>query len=93
MRSSDLTRQQLSAIGDAITPSLQYLNKLLRRMQHRGFPDDDPVWQAARDAQRAMLKLSTELRTVECKAQSATLPIPGVDRSGYRLGRPRRESH
>jgi hypothetical protein len=93
MRSSDLTRQQLSAIGDAITPALQYLNKLLRRMQHRNFPDNDRVWQATRDAQRAMLKLSTELRTIECEAQSPTLPISRVDRSVYRVGRPRRESH
>jgi hypothetical protein len=55
--------------------------------------NNDPVWNAARAAERAMLKLSTELRTVERKAQSATLPITGADRSGYRLGRPRRESH
>ena len=73
----------------ALTPALQYLTKLLSRMQQKQFADDDRVWQRTLEAQRAMLKLVTELRYSRGKPPRTT----DVDRSGYRLGRPRKETH
>jgi hypothetical protein len=62
MRSEDLTLEQVEAIEAEINRSNQYLNRLLKRMQYRNFPNYDPVWRATVEAQRAMLKLLQELR-------------------------------
>ena len=93
MRSTDLTRQQLETVREALSPTLRYLNKMLRRMQHRYFPNDDPVWMATLETQRAMQKLVNELQRAEGTAQTVALPMTDPARSGYRLGRPRRETH
>ena len=93
MRSKDLTRQQLTTVRESLAPTLRYLNRMLRRMQHRYFPNDDPVWMATLEAQRAMQKLMNELQRAEAAAQTITLPLTDTARSGYRLGRPRRETH
>jgi len=93
MTSRDLTRQQLATVKQSLEPTLRYLNKLLRRMQHRYFPNDDPVWIATLEAQRAMLKLLNELHRAEGETRVIALPMTDTARSGYRLGRARRETH
>ena len=93
MTSRDLTRQQLTTVKQSLEPTLRYLNKLLRRMQHRYFPNDDPVWIATLEAQRAMQKLLNELHRAESEARVLALPMTDTARSGYRLGRPRRANH
>jgi hypothetical protein len=93
MRCTDLTRQQLTSVQESLLPSLRYLNKMLRRMQHRYFPNDDPVWVTTPEAQREMQKLVNELQRAEGAAQVIALPMTDPARSGYRLGRPRRETH
>jgi hypothetical protein len=93
MRSTDLTRQQLTTVRESLAPTLRYLNKMLCRMQHRYFPNDDPVWMATLEAQRAMQKLVNELQRAEGAAKTIALPMTDPVRSGYRLGRPRRDTH
>jgi hypothetical protein len=93
MPTSDLSREQLAAMFGATRRTLQYLNKLLKRMQQRYFPNDDPAWIAALEAQRAMLKLVRQLEIAESQATTETLHITVVNKSGYRLGRPRKETH
>jgi hypothetical protein len=44
------------------------------------------------EAQRAMLKLITELRCSKKDAKPVR-PTTDLNRSGYRLGRPRKETH
>jgi hypothetical protein len=61
-------------------------------MQQKQFASDDPLWLPALEAKRAMLKLVTELRCSKPAARK-TLPTTHIERSGYRLGRPRRETH
>jgi hypothetical protein len=93
MRSDDLNREQLTAMENTIEPTLKYLNKLLSRMQQRSFPDDDPLWQSVLEARREMQKVVTELRSCRAELPKSGKPTKMDDRSGYRLGRPRRETH
>ena len=94
MTSDDLTRQQLEAIQMKVAPALKYLDKLLSRMQQRSFPNDDPLWLAVFNARRELLTLVTELR---CQASATRCAAKGTkptdDGTGYRLGRPRKETH
>ena len=76
-----------------LLPALRYLHKLLQRTSHRNFPDDDPLRVAVREAQLSMQKLLTELRTCHSRdAQPSTGRIDGRQ-PGYRLGRPKHETH
>jgi hypothetical protein len=93
MRSTDLNRQQLTAMEKAIEPSLKYLNKLLTRMQQRYYPDDDPLWKSVLEARSALQKMVSELRSCRAELPKSASPATRENRSGYRLGRPRRESH
>ena len=80
MDSSDLKAAQAQELHDRIAPTLDYLNKLLTRMQRRGFSQDDALWQKTLEGRRAMLKLVTELRYVihQAKTKSDELPrMPG----------------
>lgn len=92
MRSNDLTVKQIEAMEMALGPASKYLTKLLSRMQQKQFADDDPLWQRTLEAQRAMLRLVHELH---CSKRGAKkfLPTTPIDQSGYRLGRPRKETH
>jgi hypothetical protein len=93
MQSTDLTREQLTAILAAVQPSLDYLNKLRRRMQHRSFPLEDPLVVSVTESQRTILSLMATLR--ECRSQSRPAPANTNPNNhlGYRLGRPRHETH
>jgi hypothetical protein len=93
MRSADLTREQLHAIEQALLPTLRYLGKFIQRTSHRNFPDDDPLRVSVIEAQHSLQKVITELRA--CSGGEPALRIhPEIDeRSAYRLGRPKRETH
>jgi hypothetical protein len=92
MRSEDLSVQQIEAMEAVLKPALKYLTKLMSRMQQKQWADADPLWPATLQAQRAMLKLITELRCSKKDAKPVR-PTTVLDRSGYRLGRPRKETH
>jgi hypothetical protein len=92
MRSEDLSVQQIEAMEAVLWPTYKYLTKLLSRMQQKQFADDDPLWPATLEAQRAMLKLVTELRCSKSVAKPVR-PTTNLEHSGYRLGRLRKETH
>jgi hypothetical protein len=92
MRSEDLSVQQIEAMEAVLRPALKYLTKLMSRMQQKQWADEDPLWPATLEAQRAMLKLITELRCSKKDAKPVR-PTTDLNRSGYRLGRPRKETH
>jgi hypothetical protein len=85
MRTSDLTKEQLDAIESTIGPTLDYLNRLQKRMQNRFFPDDDLLCASAREAQRALQQMLAEIRSARADAPTVSVPI------NRRLGRPKRE--
>jgi len=62
MNSSDLRPDQLAAIQERVGEMLHYIDKLRQRMQHKGFPDDDPLWIHASKVRDATQGLITELR-------------------------------
>jgi len=62
MQSADLTPTQRRRLQAQLHPMLDYLNKLLHRMQNKGFPLDDPLWQLVSRAQETMQNLVTEIR-------------------------------
>jgi hypothetical protein len=92
MRTEDLSVQQIEAMDAVLRPALKYLTKLVSRMQQRQWADDDPLWPATLEAQRAMLNLISELRCSKKDAKPVR-PTTDLDRSGYRLGRVRKETH
>jgi hypothetical protein len=49
---------------------LDYLNKLQHRMQNKGFPLDDPLWELVSRAQAKMQNLITEIRRRSASEQS-----------------------
>ena len=61
MNSGSLTQEQATALYERLSPSQQYLNKLVHRMQNKGLPLDDPLWLSTRIAQQAMRQLCNEL--------------------------------
>ena len=76
MDSSDLKAAQALELHDRIAPTLDYLNKLLTRMQRRGFSHDDALWQKTLDGRRAILELVTELRYVILQAKTKAAEPP-----------------
>lgn len=62
MQSYDLTTAQAQTLQEQLPPMLNYLNKLQHRMQNKGFPLDDPLWELVSRTQKSMQDLVTELR-------------------------------
>jgi hypothetical protein len=69
MRSDGLTQAQCRSLQAQLHPMLDYLNKLLHRMQNKGFPLDDLLWLLLSEAHARMQDRITELR---CTAADAT---------------------
>jgi hypothetical protein len=57
MKSSDLNQWQRHALQNKIRPMSLYLTRLRKRMLAKGFRDDEPLFQAATDAERAVHSL------------------------------------
>jgi hypothetical protein len=103
MRADDLTRAQARALKNKLTPMVDYLNRLGKRMSNRGFPADDPAMVLVTNALKAMYELQTEMqcRSIDGKGRADKPPVdPLFARTSaprkhekYRLGRPRREAH
>jgi hypothetical protein len=106
MRSDDLTRGQARAIKNKLDPIVDYLNRLGKRMDSRGFPPSDPARVMVADALKAVYKLRAEM---ECRSidgrgieetpmpptigeQLARKSAPRKDEK-IRLGRIRRDTH
>src|SRR5215207_7747298 len=98
MQADDLTRAQARALKNKLTPMVDYLNRLGKRMSSRGFPSDDPAMILVANALKAMYELQTEMqcRSIDGKGSEDKLPVdPLFTRTSalrkhekYRLGRP-----
>jgi hypothetical protein len=64
--SSNLTPEQLLKVRASIGRQLRYLNRLLERMTRRGFPGNDPLYQAALRAQAEVQGLYVALHYASC---------------------------
>jgi hypothetical protein len=74
MRADDLTRQQAAAIRNKLGPMLAYLYRLKRRMDQKGFPEDDPLVIATQQATSAMCELHNEVmcRSIDGRGRNVT---------------------
>jgi hypothetical protein len=68
MDSHDLTSAQAEKMGDALGPYLRYLNRVKRRMEARGFPMTDELFQATKAAYDAAHGLTVSLHYLSCKS-------------------------
>jgi hypothetical protein len=65
--SSQITTEQAAKIKDAIGPAFGYLSRLVQRMDRRGFPPDDRLFQLATQAQDRMQHLWITLHSMSIK--------------------------
>jgi hypothetical protein len=82
MRADDLTRGQARALKNKLEPMVAYLNRLGKRMDSRGFRDDDPARILITDALKALYKLRAEMecrsidgRGIEDKPKQPTIEV------------------
>lgn len=66
MSSRGLKPWQAKRIAAALGPALGYLHRLQRRMEQRGFPPQDPLYQLVGRAYEAMHHLYIELHYRSC---------------------------
>jgi hypothetical protein len=62
MRSDQVTRRQARIVRDKIEPTRDYLTKLRRRMQWRGFTSDDELMGLVIAAEQALHTLCNDLQ-------------------------------
>lgn len=66
MTSKDLTSAQLNHLLAPVTRTQRFLNRLVKRMDSRGFPPGDPVYAGAIKARDAVMALRMELHYSSC---------------------------
>ena len=69
----DLTAAQSRALKNKLQPMLGYLNRLVRRMNHRGFPPGDRLLTAVSRVEDAVHSLHVETHYLSCGAKVARL--------------------
>jgi len=68
MTSDDLEPEQARTLMTTIGKQLRYLNRLSDRMQHLGFPPNDPLWRATMEARDCMQHLHMAAHYASCKS-------------------------
>jgi hypothetical protein len=68
MDSRDLSTEQCEIMGDRLGPYLRYLHRVKRRMEARGFPMTDDLFQATNAAYDAAHGLTVSLHYLSCKS-------------------------
>jgi hypothetical protein len=66
MKGDNLTRGQADALKERLGPTLDYLGRLQVRMEKRGFPSDDRLYQIVCKAQAVMQELVMEIHYISC---------------------------
>lgn len=66
MDNRDIRPEQAREIHETLMPTLGYLNKLLQRMDQRGFPDEDPYCKSAIAARDALHDLCVKTHLMSC---------------------------
>jgi hypothetical protein len=68
MDSHDLTTAQAETMGAALGPYLRYLHRMIRRMEARGFPMTDELFQVTNATYDAAHGLGVTLHRLSCKS-------------------------
>jgi len=68
MDSQELTTAQAQKMRDRLGPYLRYLHRMKRRMEARGFPMTDELFQATNAAYDAAHGLTMRLHYLSCKS-------------------------
>jgi hypothetical protein len=66
MNSNHLSKSQAKNVHEVLAPTVRYLNRLLERLNARGFPPDDRLYRAAFKAQAGMSELVMVLHYLTC---------------------------
>lgn len=67
MDSSQLTPKQARELHRRLTEMLGFLNRLLRRMEQRGFPQSDPLYLVSVDARDKLHDLCVKVHLLSCE--------------------------
>lgn len=67
MQQGDLKDWQAKRLHEALGPTVGYLSRLQARMEKRGFPPNDPLFQLVGKARDAMQHLCMELHYLSCR--------------------------
>ena len=68
MKSEDIVTWQAKVMRKNLEGSLRYLYRLMRRMEKKGFPPDDPLFVKVSAAYDAMLSLCVSLHYLSCSS-------------------------
>jgi hypothetical protein len=74
MTRDDIKTEQGAAMYKAVWPMLNYLTRLLQRMERVGFPRNDPLYQSVKKAREAVLSLSIDLHYMSCSGGVGRIP-------------------
>ena len=63
MDSKNLSIDQLAKLYHNLTPSVQFLDRLLLRIDQKSFPENDPLRISVIEARQAVVRLQTQVET------------------------------
>jgi hypothetical protein len=67
MDSEELTTEQAAKMHKSLFRLANYLSRVVKRMERRGFPPDDPLFKSARRAYDAVCSFCMDLHYLSCK--------------------------
>jgi hypothetical protein len=76
--SADLTPAQAESLVRQIRPMLGYLNRLVKRMNKRRFPSDDPLFRSALTAYDAIHELHVHAHYLSCSSGAGRYRIDHI---------------
>lgn len=76
MHSNELRRDQAAALARGLHRGLNYLARLRARMERKGFPPGDPLFQLVDNAHDAVFKLSVRVHYLSCGSGVGQPPRP-----------------
>jgi hypothetical protein len=74
VQSANLTPEQAARIVAQVRPMLAYLRRLVKRMDKRRFPSDDPLFRVALNAHDAVHELHVHVHYLSCPSGVRQLP-------------------
>lgn len=83
MRSEDLRPWQAARVSHVLRQTVAYLARLKRRMEQRGFPPDDRLFQLVSQAHSVMQDLTMELHYLACRSGAGRPRRNGNDSRGH----------
>ena len=87
MDSKDLTERQAEVLRNRVGRMLGYVGRMMKRMQVRGWPPDDPVYERTRNAERVLYDLHVRLIYLAAPAGTAGRRAPLEGRRPWDPGR------